>query len=119
MWDQFVVTTTWRATRLAIASVSSSNFRCFALVALALSESCVASACSLTISRAQSSARNAVISNGLGDWVEAALESTHPADSNVVHGCTVSVFVIDCGVLAQDMTVADSVDLVAGVAVLV
>ena len=54
-----------------------------------------------------------------GDLVEAALESTHSAHSNVVHGCAASVLVIDGGVLAQDVAVTDSVNLVAGVAVLV
>ena len=50
---------------------------------------------------------------------EAPLETTHSANSNVVLGCAVSVFVIYGGVLAKDMTIADSVDLVAGVAILV
>lgn len=62
---------------------------------------------------------NAVISNGLRDLVDAALESTHPANSNVVLGCAASVFVTDCGVLAQDVAITDSVNLSAGVAVLV
>jgi hypothetical protein len=43
---------------------------------------------------------NAAISNGLCDLVEATLESTHSAHSNVVHGCAASVLVIDSGVLA-------------------
>jgi len=62
---------------------------------------------------------NAVISNGLRDLVEATLESTHSANSNVVHGCAVSVLIIDGGVLAQDVAAADSINLVAGLAVLV
>ncbi len=62
---------------------------------------------------------NAAISNGLRDLVEAALESMHSAHSNVVHGCAASVLVIDGSVLAQDVAVTDSVNLVAGVAVLV
>jgi len=62
---------------------------------------------------------NAATSNGLGDLVEAALESTHSAHSNVVHGCAASVLVIDGGVLAQDVAVTDSVNLVAGAAILV
>ena len=43
---------------------------------------------------------NAVISNGLRDLVEAALETTHSANPNVVLGCIASVLVIDGGVLA-------------------
>lgn len=43
---------------------------------------------------------NAVISNGLHDFVEAALESTHPTDSNVVLGCTAFVLILGGGVLA-------------------
>ena len=62
---------------------------------------------------------NAVISNGIRDLVEAALESTHSANSNVVLGCAVSVFVIDGGVIAQDVAVADSVHVIAVVAVIV
>jgi len=62
---------------------------------------------------------NAVISNGLRDLVEATLEPKHSTNSNMVHGCATSVLVIDGGVLAQDMAVADSVHLVAGVAILV
>ena len=62
---------------------------------------------------------NAAISNGLRDLAAAALESTHSAHSNVVHGCAASMLVIDGGVLAQDVAVANSVHLVAGVAVLV
>lgn len=60
-----------------------------------------------------------MIGNGLRDLVDAALESTHPTNSNVVLGCAASVLVIDGGVLAQDMTIGDPVDLVAGPAVLV
>lgn len=62
---------------------------------------------------------SAVISNNLRDLIEATLESMHSANSNVVHGCAVSVLVIDGGVLAQDVAVADSVNLVTGVAILV
>jgi hypothetical protein len=38
---------------------------------------------------------NAAISNGFGDLVEAALESTHSTHSDEVHGCAASVPVID------------------------
>jgi hypothetical protein len=62
---------------------------------------------------------NTVISNGPRDLVETVLESTHSTNSNVVHGCTASVFVINGGVLAQDVAAADPVNLVAGVTVLV
>lgn len=60
-----------------------------------------------------------MIGNGLGDLVDAALESTHPTNSNVVPGFAATVLVIEGGVLAQDMTIVDPVDLVAGPAVLV
>src|SRR6202020_2191703 len=62
---------------------------------------------------------NAVIGNGLRDLINATLESMHPTNSNVVLGCAASVLVIDGGVLAQDMTIGDPVDLVAGPAILV
>ena len=62
---------------------------------------------------------NAVISNGLHDLVDAALESTHPANPNVVLGCAAAVLVIDGGVLAQDVAITDAVNLAAGIAVLV
>ena len=54
-------------------------------------------------------------SNFLRDLVEAVLESTHSAHSNVFHGCAASVLVIDGSVLAQDVAVTNSVNLVAGV----
>ena len=57
--------------------------------------------------------------DGLPDLVETPLESTLSANSNVVLGCAVSVLVLDGGVLAKDVAIADSVNLVAGVAVLV
>ena len=60
-----------------------------------------------------------MISNSLCNVVEAALESTNSANANVFHGCAASVLIIDVGVLAQDVTVADAINLVAGVAVLV
>jgi hypothetical protein len=43
----------------------------------------------------------------------------HATNPNVVHGCAASVLIIDGGVLAQDVAVADSVNLLTGVAVLV
>lgn len=43
---------------------------------------------------------NAVLSDGLHDFVEAALESTHPTDSNVVLRCTAFVLILGGGVLA-------------------
>jgi hypothetical protein len=61
----------------------------------------------------------AVAIDGLPDLVETPLESTLSANSNVVLGCAISVFVLDGGVLAKDVAIADSVNLVAGVAVLV
>ena len=61
---------------------------------------------------------NAVVTDGLFDLVEAPLESTHPANSNVVLGCAVSMLVPDDGVLTKDVAIADSVNLVAKVAVL-
>ena len=62
---------------------------------------------------------NAVVTNGLLDLVEAPLESTHSAHSNVVFSCAASVLVLDSGVLAKDVATADSVNLVAGIAVLI
>jgi len=62
---------------------------------------------------------NAVVTDGLLDLVEALLESTHSANSNVVLGCGVSVLVLDCGVLTKDVAIADPVNVVARVAVLV
>jgi hypothetical protein len=56
------------------------------------------------------------MSDGLLDLVETALESTLSAQSNVVLRCAVSVLVIDGGVLAQDVAIANTVHLVAGVA---
>ena len=55
--------------------------------------------------------------NDLPDLIEAPLESTHSANSNVVLGCAGSVLVLDSGVLAKDVAITDSVNLVAGVAV--
>jgi len=60
-----------------------------------------------------------VVTNGLPDLVKAPLESTHSANPNVVLGCTTPVLVLNGGVLAKDVAIADSVNLVAGVAVLV
>jgi hypothetical protein len=62
---------------------------------------------------------NAVVTDDLLDLVEAPLESTHSANSNLVLGCAVSVLVLDGGVLTKDVAIADSVNLVARVAVLV
>jgi hypothetical protein len=45
------------------------------------------------------------------------LESMDPANSNVVHGFTISVLVTDSRVLVQDMAITDPINLVAGVAV--
>jgi len=61
----------------------------------------------------------AVVTDDLPDLVEAPLESTHSANSNVILGCAASVLVLDGGVLAKDVAIADSVNLVAGVAILV
>jgi len=60
----------------------------------------------------------AVITDDLPDLVEAPLES-NSANSNVVLKCAASVLVLDGGVLAKDVAIADSVNLVAGVAILV
>ena len=49
MLDQHFVTSSWKASRSAITSVSSSNLRCFALIVLAFSASCLSFAPSLTI----------------------------------------------------------------------
>ena len=59
------------------------------------------------------------VTDDLPDLVEALLESTHSANSNVVLGCAASVLVLDGGVLAKDMAIAGTVNIVAGVAILV
>lgn len=61
---------------------------------------------------------NAAISNGLGDFVKAALEFTHSTCLNVIHRSIASVLVIDSSCLVQDMAVTNPVNLVAGVTVL-
>src|ERR1700722_5786237 len=60
-----------------------------------------------------------VMSNGLGDLIEATQESTHSANADMVLGCAAVVQVIDGGVLAQDVTTAEPVYFVAGVTVFV
>jgi hypothetical protein len=62
---------------------------------------------------------NAVVTGGLLDLIEAPLESTNSANSNEVLGCTASVLVVDGGVLAKDVAIGNSVDLVSGIAILV
>ena len=62
---------------------------------------------------------NAVIRNGLRDVIEAALKAAHAANSNEVLGCAAPVLVPSGCVLAQDVTVRNPVNLVAGVTVLV
>ena len=62
---------------------------------------------------------NALITDGLPDLVEAPLESTHAANANVVLTSTALIFVLNGGVLAKDVAIADSVNLVARFAVLV
>lgn len=59
---------------------------------------------------------NGVVTDDL-DLVEAPLESTHSANSNVVLGCAAYVLVLDSGVLTKDVAIADSVNLVAEVAI--
>ena len=62
--------------------------------------------------------KNGVVTDDLLDLVEALLESTHSADSNMVLGCTASVLVLNGGVLTKDVAIADSINFVARVAVL-
>ena len=62
---------------------------------------------------------NAVVTDDLPDLVEAPLESMHSANFNVVLGCVGSSLVLDGGVLTKDVAIADSVNLVTRVAVLV
>ena len=62
---------------------------------------------------------NAVTTDDLLDLVEAPLESMHSTNSNMVLGCAASVLVLDGSVLTKDVAIADSVNLVARVAVLV
>jgi hypothetical protein len=54
------------------------------------------------------------VSNGLGDLVEAALEPAHSAEADMVLGCAPLERVIDGGILAEDVTIAEAVDFVAG-----
>ena len=120
MLDHYFVMSSWRASRSAIALVSSSNWRCFILIALTFAASCLSFACSLTISRAQRSARiprsaMALVISSRPRW-NRHIPHTH---SNEVRGCAASVLVIDGGVLAQDAAVNDSINFVAGFAVLV
>lgn len=63
--------------------------------------------------------KNAAVADDLPDLIEAALEPTHSANTDVVLTCTALVLVLDACILAKDVAIADSVDLVAGVAVLV
>ena len=58
---------------------------------------------------------NAVVTDDLLDLVEAPLQLTYFTNSNVVLGCTTSLFVLDGGVLTKDVAIADSVNLVAWV----
>lgn len=62
--------------------------------------------------------KNVVATGDLPDFVEAPLESTYSANSNVVLGCVISVLVLNGGVLAKDVAIADSINLVTVVAVL-
>jgi len=63
--------------------------------------------------------KNAAATYDVPDLVKAPLEPTHSTNSNVVLGCTISVLILDGGVLAKDVAIADSVNLVAGVAILI
>jgi hypothetical protein len=62
---------------------------------------------------------NAVVTDSLVDLIEAPLEATNSANSNKVPLCAPSVLVVDGGVLAKDVTVANTVNVVAGIAILV
>ena len=62
---------------------------------------------------------NAVVTNSLLDLVKAPLESTHSTNSNLVIGCTASLLILNGGILTEDMTTADSVNLVTRAAILV
>jgi hypothetical protein len=53
------------------------------------------------------------------DLVETTLEAMHPADVNVILGCSALEHVVDGGVLPKNMTVADPVHLVAGITLFV
>jgi hypothetical protein len=60
-----------------------------------------------------------VVSDALPDLVKTLLELTHAAHSNMVLGRTASVLVLNGGVLTKDVAVAEAVNLVTGVALLV
>jgi hypothetical protein len=58
-----------------------------------------------------------VVTDALLDLIEAPLESTYPANSNEVLGCAAFVLVVDGGVLAKDVAIANSVNLWARIAI--
>jgi len=62
---------------------------------------------------------NAVVTDSLLDLIEAALESTGSANTNKVPGCAAFVLVVDGRILAKDVTVAHTVNVGTGIAVLV
>jgi hypothetical protein len=62
---------------------------------------------------------NAVVTGVLPGLLEAPLESTRSANSSVVLECAAFVLMLDSGVLAKDVAIADSVNHVSRVAILV
>ena len=58
------------------------------------------------------------ISDFISSLVEAAIESTISADSDMTYSCAASMLVVDGGVLSRNVAVCDAKDLVAGFAVL-
>ena len=58
------------------------------------------------------------ISDFISNLVEALIESTISADSDIAHSCAASMLVVDGGVLSKNVAVGDAKDLVAAFAVL-
>ena len=61
---------------------------------------------------------HSTISDLISSLVDAAIESTISADSDMTYSCAASMLVVDGGVLSRNVAVCDAKDLVAGFAVL-
>ena len=59
---------------------------------------------------------HSAISDFVSNLVEAAIESTTSANSDIAHGCVASVLVVDGRVPTKNVAVRDAKDLGAGVA---
>jgi len=63
--------------------------------------------------------KNAMVTISLLELVKALPESTLSTNSNMLLGCAVAVLVLDIGVPAKDVAIADSINLITGVTILV